>query len=201
VWSRTREKSLALPRPCVPSAARGLNLALGVKNRMRSMPASRLHFAILALCASGCASTPAIQSAASSRSPFDSAVYGGETTHLAKAATGEEAFRAFYQGGSGFVSLASVRETVEDMATKHCARQDKNVRLLHERSSTPPHVLGNLPRTEWVFECAARSPATTTVSSSSAKLEQIERLKKLLDSGALTQQEFDREKSKLLSAP
>ena len=33
------------------------------------------------------------------------------------------------------------------------------------------------------------------------KLGQLERLKKLLDSGALTQQEFEREKARLLSAP
>jgi len=164
------------------------------------MSTFRLILIGFALGASGCAGTPPVQPAANSKSPFDSAVYSGETTQLAKATAGEESFRAFYQGGSGFVSLASVRETVEDMATKHCARQDRNVRLLQERTSTPPHILGNFPRAEWVFECAARSPVAATASPS-VKLEQLERLKKLLDSGALTQQEFDREKSKLLSAP
>ena len=167
---------------------------------MKRISTSRLLAICLALGLHGCASAPPVQTAANSKSAFDSAVYSGETAQLAKATAGEESFRAFYQGGSGFVSLASVRETVEDMATKHCARQDKNVRLLQERTSTPPHILGNFPRVEWVFECAARS-STAATASSNAKLEQLERLKKLLDSGALTQQECDREKSKLLNTP
>ena len=114
---------------------------------------------------------------------------------------GPALFRAYYQGGSGFVSLASVRETVEDMATKHCARLEKNVRLLQERTSTPPHVLGNFPRVEWVFECSGRSTIGASEASPSDKLSRLERLKKLLDGGALTQQEFEREKSKVLGTP
>lgn len=155
---------------------------------------------MLGLFAIGCASTPPVQTAANSKSPFDAAVFSGESTQLAKATPGEESFRAYYQGGSGFVSLSSVRETVEDMATKHCARQDKNVRLIQERTSAPPHILGNFPRVEWVFECAVRS-ASASAPVVTDKLGQLERLKKLFDSGALTQQEFEREKAKLLNAP
>lgn len=155
---------------------------------------------MLGLAAIGCASTPPVQMAASSKSPFDAAVFSGESTQLAKATPGEESFRAYYQGGSGFVSLSSVRETVEGMATKHCVRQDKNVRLIQERTSAPPHILGNFPRVEWIFECAFKvSSASAPVASD--KLGQLERLKKLFDSGALTQQEFEREKAKILSAP
>lgn len=156
---------------------------------------------LLALSAFGCSSTPPIQVSANSKSPFDSAVYSGEKADLAKPTPGEESYRAFYEGGSGFVSLASVRNTVEEMASKHCARQEKSVRLLQERTSTPPHILGNFPRVEWVFECVARPGVKASTLSPSEKLEQLERLKKLLDSGALTQQEFEREKSKLLNAP
>ena len=162
--------------------------------------ARNLLIVVLGVSAAGCASTPPVQTAANSKSPFDAAVFSGESTQLAKATPGEESFRAYYQGGSGFVSLSSVRETVEDMATKHCARQDKNVRLIQERTSAPPHILGNFPRVEWVFECAVRtSSASAPVATD--KLGQLERLKKLFDSGALTQQEFEREKAKLLSAP
>lgn len=171
------------------------------KQANKLIPVRWLLPTLLALSTYGCASTPPVQTAANSKSPFDSAVYGGESATLAAATAGEESFRAFYQGGSGFVSLAGVRETVEDMATKHCGRQEKNVRLLQERTSTPPHILGNFPRVEWVFECTSRSIAAAPAASSSEKLEQLERLKKLLDSGALTQQEFDREKLQLLGVP
>ena len=163
--------------------------------------ARTLLVAAIALSTFGCASTPPVQLAANGKSPFDSAVFSGEAAELAKTSPGSEAFRAFYQGGSGFVSVASVRETVEDMATKHCARQEKNVRLLQERTSTPPHILGNFPRVEWLFECAARLTTGASASSPTDKLSQLERLKKLLDGGALTQQEFEREKAKVLAAP
>ena len=128
---------------------------------------------MLGLSAIGCASTPPVQTAANSKSPFDAAVFSGESAQLAKATPGEESFRAYYQGGSGFVSLSSVRETVEDMATKHCARQDRNVRLIQERTSAPPHILGNFPRVEWVFECAGRS-SSASAPVAADKLGQLE---------------------------
>ena len=146
----------------------------------------------------GCASNPPVQSVASSRSQFEGAAYQGDVSTLDKSTPGTEAYRAFYQGGSGFVSVSSVRETVEDMATKHCARKGQAVRQLQERTSTPPHVLGNFPRVEWVFECVAPASSDTKAAPAVDKLGQIERLKKLLDSGALTQPEFEREKAKIL---
>jgi hypothetical protein len=146
----------------------------------------------------GCASNPPVQPAASSKSQFDGAAYGGDTAQLEKPTPGAEVYRAFYQGGSGFVSVGSVRETVEEMATKHCARNGKTARPLQETTSKPPHVLGNFPRIEWLFECAERPPSNASGSLAVDKLGQIERLKKLLDSGALTQQEYEREKAKVL---
>jgi hypothetical protein len=148
----------------------------------------------------GCAGNPPVQQAANGRSQFDGAVFGGETTQLAAPTPGLEAFRAFYQGGSGFVSVSSVRETVEQMATKQCARNGKVVRPLAETTSKPPHVLGNFPRVEWLFECAEPTNRIGSGSASVDMLGQIERLKKLLDSGALTQQEYEREKAKILGA-
>jgi hypothetical protein len=142
-----------------------------------------------------------VQPAASSKSQFDSAVYTGEVAQLEKPTPGAEVYRAFYQGGSGFVSVSSVRETVEEMATKHCTRQGKVVRPLQETTSKPPHVLGNFPRVEWLFECSGSLPSNTAGPPAVDRLGQVERLKKLLDSGALTQQEYEREKAKILGAP
>lgn len=148
----------------------------------------------------GCASNPPVQPAASSKSQFDGAVYGGDTAQLEKPTPGAEVYRAFYQGGSGFVSVSSVREAVEEMASKHCARKRKAARPLEETTSKPPHVLGNFPRVEWLFECADSLPSNASGSLVVDKLGQMERLKKLLDSGALTQQEYEKEKAKILGA-
>ena len=86
------------------------------------------------------------------------------------------------------------------MATKHCARKGKVARPLQETTSKPPHVLGNFPRVEWLFECADQMPTGATDPAGGDKLSQLERLKKLLDSGALTQQQYAREKTKILGA-
>lgn len=149
------------------------------------------------LCA--CAATSAVTPAATSASGFEGAVFSGETVQLDKPTPGAEVYRVFQQGATGFVSVASVREGVEDIATKHCERKGKAVRPIHETASKPPHILGNFPRVEWLFECADPLPIRPTqTNGANHKIDQLERLKKLLDSGALTQQEFDREKAKLL---
>ena len=168
-----------------------------MRNAIRGFPhrvAALLGVALLL----SCASNPPVQLAVASKSEFDGAVYPGETTQLEKATPGAEAYRAFYQGGSGFVSISSVRSTVEDMASRHCARQGKQPRPLQETVAKAPFILGNFPRVEWLFECAEK-PGAETSSTGSDRLAQLERLKKLLDSGALTQQEYDREKARILS--
>jgi len=154
----------------------------------------------VAIVLAGCSSNPPVQPASNSKSQFGDAVYGGEASELGKATPGAEIYRAFYQGGSGFVSVSSVRETVEELAAKQCARSGKAARPLQETSSKPPHVLGNFPRVEWLFECTAPLATNAPNQQITDKLGQLERLKKLLDSGALTQQEFEREKAKLLVA-
>ena len=162
------------------------------------MHSTRLLCLSITAAISGCANTTAVLPATSSKSEFQSAVYSGETVQLDKQTPGAEVFRVFQQGATGFVSVANVREGVEDIATKHCARKGKAVRPIQETTSKPPHILGNFPRVEWLFECIDPPQSATAPRTDSDKLGQLERLKKLLDSGALTQQEFDKEKTKIL---
>jgi hypothetical protein len=155
------------------------------------------HLALpFVLWITGCASTTAVLPAASSKSPFDSAVYSGETVTLATPTAGAERYRIFQQGATGFVSVANVRDGVDEIATQHCARSGKAARPLQETTSKPPHILGNYPRVEWVFECVEQ--ARTSAPTTSDRLDKIERLKKLLDNGALTKDEFEMEKAKIL---
>ena len=67
---------------------------------------SSLLVLVSVLIISGCSSTPPVQLAATSKSQFDGAVYSGEVTQIDKPTAGADAFRAFYQGGSGFVSVS-----------------------------------------------------------------------------------------------
>ena len=149
---------------------------------------------------SSCAHSPPVQPAASSKSLFEGAVYGGETVTLDKPTSGEEPYRVFQQGATGFVSLQSVRSGTEEMATAHCERKGKAMHGLVETTAKPPFILGNLPRVELIFECIAK-PMAPAISATSSKYEKVAALKKLLDSGALTQQEFEQEKAKVLAEP
>ena len=161
-----------------------------------------LTFLILVMMLGGCATTSAITHVTGSKSGFDGAVYGGESVDLDPPTPGADLYRLFEQGATGLVSIASLRDNVDDLATKFCARKGKAVHPVRETTSTPPYVLGNFPRVEWQFECVD-SPSQTghPIVPSSEKLTQLERLKKLLDGGALTVAEFDVEKAKILAAP
>lgn len=167
------------------------------------MTRARVALLAAALVAGGCASTTAVLPAATSKSQFEGAAYSGETVELDKRTSGAELFRVFQQGATGFVSVASVRSGVEEIATQHCARRGKVVKPIQETASTPPHILGNFPRVEWLFECTdLPQPAQRQVPAVEGdRLMQLERLKKLLDNGTLTQQEFEAEKARILSRP
>lgn len=95
---------------------------------------------LFALVLVGCAGNPPVQPAAGSKSPFEGAVYGGETVQLERPSPGAEVYRAFYQGGSGFVSLSSVREAVEEMATKHCIPVKERARGRCRKRPQDPHM-------------------------------------------------------------
>jgi hypothetical protein len=150
---------------------------------------------------SACTSAPAVQRAEGGRSAFADAVYSGTTVELDTPTPGAERFRIFQQGATGFVHLASVRRKLEQRADKHCERRGKAVHALEETTANPPFILGNFPRVEWVFECIDYSSVQASAPASGDKYERLERLKSLLDNGTITQQEFDSEKSKILSSP
>lgn len=150
----------------------------------------------------GCADTSPIRPAASSKSEFDSAVYQGESVNISSSTTGSEEFRVFHQGATGFVSVQSVRASAEQRATEFCDRQGKVMKPLRETASKPPHILGNFPRIEIIFGCVDKPTAVVVPASDDPKYtKKLVNLKKLLDSGVLSQQEFEREKAKLLSQP
>ena len=152
---------------------------------------------LLAAALAGCASTTPVQPTSMSKSGFDGAVFSGETVTLDKPTPGEDSYRAFQQAATGFVSLASVRSTVEEMAVAHCDRKGKAMHGLSEQAAKPPFILGNFPRVELVFECVPKPGATQAAAAS--KYDELGSLKKLLDNGTLTKEEFEREKAKVLA--
>ena len=149
----------------------------------------------------GCGQTSAIQATDKSKSRFADAAFKGETVVLGQPTKGNDQFRLFQQGATGYVSLQSVRDDVELRAVQFCERKGHSMNALQETTSTPPHILGNFPRAELVFECVAKASAAGGSQTDDVKFTKLSNLKKLLDSGALTQAEFEQEKKKVLSQP
>jgi hypothetical protein len=72
---------------------------------------------------------------------------------------------------------------------------------LSETTANPPYILGNFPRVEIVFDCVEKPGSTAATAGDDVKYTKLTILKKLLDSGVITQEEFDREKAKILNQP
>jgi hypothetical protein len=70
---------------------------------------------------------------------------------------------------------------------------------LTERTANPPYILGNSARIDIVFDCIEKPSASPTVDD--PKYTKLVNLKRLLDTGVITQAEFDKEKAKILSQP
>lgn len=155
----------------------------------------------MAIVLVACGQTSAIQATDKSQSRFANAVFKGETVVLSQPTEGKEQFRLFQQGATGYISLQSVRDDVELRAVQFCERKGQSMNALQETTSTPPHILGNFPRAELVFECVAKTAPAGGPQAEDVKFTKLGNLKKLLDSGALTQAEFEREKKKVLSQP
>lgn len=148
------------------------------------------------------ATVTSVQKASESRSKFDGAIYKGESVSIDEPLPGLDTYRVFEKAATGFSSVQGVREEVQDIADKFCKRKNAAARSVSERHSTPPHVLGNFPRVELLFQCVpATTPSATPAQQPPDKYERIAALKKLLDSGALTQEEFETEKAKILASP
>lgn len=143
----------------------------------------------------GCAENSAILRAKDSKSFFDDAVFKGETTELGKDTTGSEQYRVYQQAATGFISVETCREEVEQKAYRHCENMGKSLKKLEERTSVPPHILGNFPRAELLFVCL---PKPNTSSFEDQTFIQLTNLKKLLDNGTITKDEFELQKTKIL---
>ncbi|TSA41240.1 MAG: SHOCT domain-containing protein [Verrucomicrobiales bacterium] len=145
------------------------------------------------LLVNGCSTSSPIRKYSESKSHFR-----GKPTIVSDAPSGVDLYRVYQQGATGFVSIQSVRQTAERRADEFCERQGKTMRVISEQLSNPPYILGNFPRIEIVFACMDK-PKTESPASDDLKFRRLTNLKKLLDEGILTKEEFEREKGKILN--
>jgi hypothetical protein len=144
----------------------------------------------------GCGSSPPIQPANKSKSGFG-VVYSGRETTLSTGTPGAVPYRVFEKGATGFVPQSAERDSAQQRAEDFCKRKGLQMEAISERDSTSFPMPGKFPKAEIVFDCIpGPMPA-----SADTKYIRLTNLKKLLDTGVITQSEFDTEKTKILSAP
>jgi hypothetical protein len=101
---------------------------------------------LAALALSSCATSTAIERYTESSSHFST-----PPTLMSHHYPEQDIYRVYEQASTGFVSISTLREEVEDRTEKFCTRQGKKMVALGEKISQPPYILGNFPRIEIVF--------------------------------------------------
>jgi len=148
-------------------------------------------FIVLLLLA--CATSSPIQSYKDSESAFSE-----EPVLIKHDIPDNQIYRVYHRASTGFVPMQAIRETAEKRAIQFCQEQGKSMLTLGERTSGPPYILGNFPRIELVFACTEKSIQERSNDFRDEKYLKLVNLKKLLDDGIITQEEFQLEKQKIL---
>jgi hypothetical protein len=150
-------------------------------------------FTILLL--SACATSSPIQSYKGSESAFSE-----EPILIKHDMPDDQLYRIYHRASTGFTPIQPLREAAERRAIQFCQGRGKSMLTLGERISEPPYILGNWPRIEIVFACTEKSVPIQGKSNDfrDEKYLRLLNLKKLLDDGVITQDEFQREKQKIL---
>jgi hypothetical protein len=145
-----------------------------------------------------CAVSSPITDSDSGESEFDKAlIYDGERRQIQPPLPNVKTHRIFHQASTGFTPPSAIRSSAMKRVEEFCGYKGMEPYLIEETTSKPPHILGNWPRIEIVFSCV-KSKKQETMGSPKDKYDQLEQLKSLLDDGAITQQEYENEKRKIL---
>lgn len=66
---------------------------------------------------------------------------------------GDDTFKIFKQGSTGFVGSDKIRTDVELQASQYCAQQGKSMKVVNVITGQPPYIFGNFPKAEVQFKC------------------------------------------------
>ena len=119
-----------------------------------------------------------------------------------------EQYKIFEQ--SLFEDTTDVAKRATSRASKFCSDLNGEMEIISEHTNKPPYIIDNYPGTEIIFICKgsdkeriverkAENENSEKLSLRKDKYENLTTIKRLLDDGTLTQQEFDEEKRKILA--
>jgi hypothetical protein len=145
----------------------------------------------------GCALASPVRPAATSESPFWFPGWGKPEMVVSEVPEGEQ-FRISHRGSTGFTPVSAVRRSAQARATQFCEDKGRAMTAISEQTSSQPQILGNFPRYEIVFVCTKKLSGADPSAPAEDPYERLKRLKELLDTGVISQEEFDREKREVL---
>lgn len=172
----------------------------------------------------GCSAIPPAEKESRDESGFKEGKYEQKDFFSAEDKIEGERRKVVKQALTGYGDISELRRYAIKKAEDICykAGRDKKMLAISERTSVPPYIWDNFPRIEITFVCIddrsqlSVSPVSLESSPSATdgnilqetdnqtpqvidKYDRLFKIKKLLDDGALTQQEFESEKRKILS--
>lgn len=163
---------------------------------MKRMNLLAICGAISVVLLAGCAVSSPIKKISESESAFSD----DPASRIKPQKGSPDIYRIYDRAATGFVSIGAVREGLEERARKFCDDKAKTLHELESEQSDPPYILGNFPRMELIFTCDTKAQPKAA-GAPPDKYGELEKLKRLLDTGALTEAEFDSEKRKVLGVP
>jgi hypothetical protein len=70
-----------------------------------------------------------------------------------------DTYRLYRQAATGFVGSDAIKSDLTFRANEFCASKGQFVEVISSTTGSPPYILGNFPKAELQFRCAA-TPST-----------------------------------------
>jgi hypothetical protein len=131
---------------------------------------------------------------------------------------GQDTFMVSRQAATGFSGSGTLKAEAFQEANQFCEKMGKSLQVISTYEASPPFILANFPKAEIQFMCLEakdaelnrpklKKDADTVIElkqdirtqDSGDIYTELKKLKELLDTGIITQEEFDVQKKKILA--
>ncbi len=130
---------------------------------------------------------------------------------------GKDTFMVSREAGTGFSGTATLKAEAFEEARAFCRGQKRYLQIVNTNVSQPPFIFGNYPKAEVQFMCLSENdpelnrPKLRRDAGASLKVTkditsrkpdiytELKKLKELLDSNIITQEEFNERKKIILA--
>jgi hypothetical protein len=135
---------------------------------------------------------------------------------------GKDSFMVSRQAASGFSGMGTLKAEAFQEGNEYCESKGKIFQVISTQDASPPYIFGNFPKSEVQFRCLDKGDPeigrpmlkpTPNVriengvaennhiqaKDSGAMYDELKKLKDLLDSNVITQDEFGTQKKKIFA--